>query len=106
MPDEPTNGRAQVTYQITPPDQFNFTKPNEWPQWIRRFERFRAAAGLKARDEESQVNALLYTMGDKSDDILATFDLSAEEKQNYEVVKEKFDYYFVKRRNVIHERVS
>ena len=62
--------------------------------------------GLKARDEYSQVNGLLYTKGDESDDILATFDLSAEEKKNYEVVKEKFNYYFVKRRNVIFEHVK
>ena len=46
------------------------------------------------------MNALLYTMGDKSDDILSTFDLSAEEMKKYEPVKMKFDGYFVKKRNV------
>ena len=99
----PSNAsRAQVAYdQITPSDQFDFTKPNEWSQWIREFERFRSAEGLKERDEESQVNALLYTMGDKSDDILATFDLSAENKNKYEPVKKKLDGFFMKRNMIL-----
>ncbi|EDO31465.1 predicted protein [Nematostella vectensis] len=52
MPDDhPNINQAQATYQITPPDQFDFAKPNEWPQWIRRFERFRSATGLCDRDD-------------------------------------------------------
>ena len=43
-------------------------------------------------------------MGSKSDDILPTFDLSAEDSTKYDKVKDKFDKHFVKRRNVIYER--
>ena len=45
-------------------------------------------------------------MGDEADDILSLFQLSPEDKVKYDVVKEKFDGYFVKRRNVIFERAK
>ena len=94
------------TYQVSPPKQFNFSHPEEWPKWVRRFERFRIASGLKEKDEETQVNTLLYSMGDEADDILRSFRLSAEDAKKYETVKGKFDEHFIKRRNVIYERAK
>jgi len=95
-----------VSYQISPPEEFDFSKPTEWSKWIKRFERFRSASGLSKRDEESQVNTLLYSMGSKSDDILATFGLTNDDSKKFDVVKDKFDGYFVKRRNIIYERAK
>ena len=43
---------------------------------------------------------LIYSMGDKADDILA------DERKQYTTVKEKFDRYFVKKHNVIFERAK
>ena len=96
--------RAQ--YPISPPEGFNFSQPKEWPKWIRRFERFRSAAGLTEKDEEVQVNMLIYTMGDEADDIFKSFKLSEEDAKKYGVVKAKFDNHFVKKRNVIYERAK
>ena len=62
-----------VAYQASPLQEFDFSKPTEWIEWIKRFERFRSASGLSKRDGESQLNTLLYSMGSKSDDILTTF---------------------------------
>ena len=95
-----------VSYQISPPEEFDFSKPTEWSKWIKRFERFRSASGLSKRDEESQVNTLLHSMGSKSDDILATFGLTNDDSKKFDVVKDKFDGYFVKRRNIIYERAK
>ena len=95
-----------VSYQISPPEEFDFSKPTEWIKWIRRFERFRSASGLSKIDEESQVNTLVYSMGSKSNDILATFGLTTKDSKKYDVVKDKFDGYFVKRRNIIFERAK
>ena len=44
-------------------------------------------------------------MGDEVDDILRSFGLSAYHAKKYDVVKGKFDSHFIKRRNVIYERV-
>ena len=58
-----------ASFHISPPESFNFTQ-DEWPKWVRRFERFLQGLGLKSKSEEHQVNALIYIMGDKADDIL------------------------------------
>ena len=91
---------------IMPPEQFNFSCPDDWPKWIRRFDRFREASELATKSEERQVNTLIYSMGDKADDILASFALSADERKQYATVKEKFDHYFVKKHNVTFERAK
>ena len=94
---------ATVQYPVSPPGSFNFSQPQEWPKWIRHFERFRTPAKLAAKDEEAQVNMLIYTMGDKADDTLRSFKLSDADAKKYSV-KEKFEDHFIKKRNVIYER--
>ena len=71
---------------------------------IRHFGRFRIAAERIAKDEEVQVNMLIYTMGDEADDILRLFKLSDVDAKKYSVVREKFEDHFIKKRNVIYER--
>ena len=48
-----------AAYQIPALEKFSF-KPEEWPRWIRRFERFRQASGLATKMEENQVNTRLF----------------------------------------------
>ena len=76
-----------ATFQVAPPDQFNFSHPEEWPKWARRFERFRKASGLSENDEEAQVNTLLYSMGGEADEILRSFRISVEDARVYDTVK-------------------
>lgn len=95
-----------ASYHIAPPERFNFSQPDQWPKWIRRFERFRLASGLTEKGEESQVNTLVYAMGDEADDILCSLGLTEEEKTKYDTVVAKLEGYFVKRRNVIFERAK
>ena len=93
-----------ASYQIPVLEKFNFSRPEEWTKWIRRFERFRQASGLSEKSEENQVNTLVYSMGDKADDVFQSFQLSEVEAKTYETVKNKFEAHFVKRRNTIFER--
>ena len=72
-----------ATFQVAAPEPFNFSRPEEWEKWVRRFERFRKAAGLDKKGEETLVNTLIYSMGDEADDILRSFTLSAEDKKKY-----------------------
>ena len=94
------------SFSITPPETFTFSQPDNWPKWIRRFERFRQASGLQAKSQESQINTLIYTMGDRADDIFLSFQLSDEDQKKYDVVLGKFQGHFVKWRNVIYERIK
>ena len=75
-------------------------------KWKRRFQRFRSASRLNKRGEESQVNTRLHSMGSKSDDILATFGLTTDDSKKYDIVKDRFDGYFVKRRNIIFQHAK
>ena len=95
-----------ASFQVTPLEQFNFYRPNEWPKWVRRFERFRETSGLSDKPQSNQVNALLYCMGDAAEDIFRSFKLDEthKEHEDYQLVKTCFEKHFVKRRNVIFER--
>ena len=89
---------------MKPPDSFSFQTPDDWPRWIARFVQFRAAAGLAADSDEKQVNTLLYCMGEGAAAVLASTNITAEERKDYLKVVEKFDAFFRVRRNVIFER--
>jgi len=93
-----------ASYQVAALEPFNFSRLSEWEKWIRRFERFRLASGIHRKAEDSQVNTLIYSMGDRADDILRFFRLTEAQSKVYKTVKEKFDSYFIKRHNTIFER--
>ena len=80
-----------ASFQVTMPEPFTFSRPEEWVRWIRRFERFRVASGLAERVDDVQVSTLIYAMGDQADDILRSFGLSEEERKSYPIVKSNFD---------------
>ena len=77
-----------VSFEVSTPEKFNF-KPEDWERWIRRFERFRIASTLDKENAAAQVNALIYSMGDEADDILASLKLTDEERASYTTVKRK-----------------
>ena len=89
---------------LQPPDKFEFAKPDAWPHWIKRFERYRVASSLHEKDGAVQVSALVYTMGSEAEDILTSFRLSEADSTNYDTVKDRFQAHFVHRRNPIYER--
>ena len=91
-------------FSIQSPEPFNFINSEQWPNWVRRFERYGLASKLSEEDEKNRVNTLMCLLGNKADDILSSFQLSNAESENYNVVKTKFDTYFAVRKNVIYER--
>lgn len=45
-------------------------------------------------------------MGNAANDIFQAFMLQDEDKKKYEVVKEKFEKHFMKKRNIIYKRAK
>ena len=88
---------ATVQYSVSPPGSFNFSQPQKWPKWIHYFERFRTATELAAKDEATQINMLIYAMGDKANDILGWLKLSDVDAKKYSEIKAKFGERFSKR---------
>ena len=87
------------------PEEFDFRRQEEWLKWSRRFERFRQSSGLVKEKEESQINKLIFPLGDQEDDILTSIKLTMTQKQ-YHTVKTKLDEHFVVRRNVTFKRAK
>lgn len=92
--------RALTSFQVQLPEKC------DWPKWSRRFERFRQASFLVKEEEDNQINALIYAMGDQADDILTSFKLSATQLKRCHTVRKKFDEHFLVRLNVIFGRAK
>ena len=52
--------QQMASVPLQPPAKFNFSNPDEWPKWRRRFEQFRIASGMAGESEERQISTLLY----------------------------------------------
>ena len=79
--------------RLDPPALFDFTRPDEWPRWKRRFEQFRLASGLASESEERQVSTLLYCMGEAAEDTLSSTGISSADKKKINSVMTKFDTF-------------
>ena len=76
-----------TSFRVELLEKFNFSRQEEWPKWSRKFERFRQTPGLSRGEEESQINMLIYAMGDQADDILQSFNLNTMQLKQYHTVK-------------------
>lgn len=98
--------------KFDPPKHFDFSRPNDWVDWIDTFKRFRLATKLHKEENEIQISALIYSMGSDADKILKTLklDRNADEslKANvtFEQVVKKFDTYFMPKVNLFHEQLK
>ena len=86
------------------PTSYNFRNPDEWQKWRKRFEQFRSASGLAQENEPRQVSTLLYCLGEEAEDVLASANITKDNRKKYESVLAKLDEFFKVRRNVIFER--
>ena len=83
---------ANYNVPLQPPGVFHFDHPDEWAKWKRRFEQFRLASELSKESEERQVCTLLYTMGEDSEDVLSSTNISEDDRKKYAEVMAKLDY--------------
>ena len=87
------------------PERFDFRNgAKEWPQWISHFESYRIATRLDNKAQRVQVRTLLFHMGKRAEELFRLFNLDADEQDSYNIVRDRFDAHFVRRRNVIYER--
>ena len=95
---------AKSNIQLKPPECFDFSQPDTWLKWKKRFEQFRVASGLNGEDESRQVSTLLYCLGEEADAVLTSTNIKEEDKTKYDAVLGKFDAFFQVRKNTIFER--
>ena len=88
------SGGMAMSLQLKPPDNFDFSKPDTWQKWKKRFEQFRVASGLKEESDPRQVSTLLYCMGEEAESVLSSTDIKEDDKGKYDPVIAKFDAFF------------
>jgi len=88
---------------VQTPSEFNFEKPESWALWLKRFERYVSVANLKDRAESEKIDLLLYTMGEKAEEILAQIAIGSS-VATLKTVTDKFTEYFSPKKNTIFER--
>lgn len=96
----PFDGRAFV-----PPEKFSF-QPRYWIHWKKRWEHYHTLTSLKEKEDAFQISALLYSMGDKADEILSSLRLSDANSKTYVEVFKALDAHFIGKRNVVFERAT
>ena len=67
-------------------------------------EQFRVASGLLDESAKKQVSTLLYCLGEEAETVLASTNITDEQRKVYDTVINKFDSFFKVTRNVIFER--
>ena len=94
--------------KFNPPESLDFSSPSQWQEWRDRFSLFRIATKLDKEEGVVQVSSLVYAMGREATNIYKSFTFGpvvdgVDPKNDYETVLQKFDAYFVPKRNIIHE---
>lgn len=90
--------------RFNPTESFNFSNQTEWLARKERFSRFRMASKLNKDDPEVQISALIYAMGKEAEHIFKSLQFAeAGDEKKFEKVLEKFNEYFIPKRNIIHE---
>ena len=84
-------------------EHFSF-KPEEWPQWIKRFGRYRNATNLDQQTDKKQVSFLIISMGINAEDVLLAAGITDEDEKSYQTVVNKLNQYFLPKTNVVYER--
>ena len=108
MPDETqetVSSQVSVTSaNIRMPTEFDFTKPETWQTWLRRFDRYISVANISSKSEKEKIDLLCYVMGEKSEDFLNQIMPTTADTTTLQTVKDKFSAYFKPKKNTIYER--
>ena len=89
------------TLQLQPPEPFDFKSPDGWLKWKRCFLQYSDASGLAGETDTRQVSTLLYCLGEEANDVLASINITEEERKRFPKVLETLDEFFKVRRNII-----
>ena len=102
MSESDTTQSCSMSVQLAAPQNFSF-KSEEWPAYLKRFNRFRLASGLSEKPQNVQVETLLYVMGTNADTIVENLKLSTDELSNFTTVQDKLSQLFLPKTYVIYE---
>ena len=92
--------------KFNPPESFDFSKPQLWTDWRKRWVRYHTATELSNKSQAVQVSSLIYAMGQKAEAIYKTFEqvedgaplqdqAQVQDPETHDAILKKFDRYFI-----------
>ena len=72
---------ALPTVPFTPPQLFDFKKPNGWEKWKRRFELFLSVSRLDKEEETRKVSTLMYCLGEDTEGVLVSTNIGDDDRK-------------------------
>lgn len=91
---------------IKPPDnlQIDPDKSTCWKKWLQQFEWYATAVQLNKKPADVQAATFMAVIGSEAIEIYNSFALDDTDKNNLQVIKEKFKDYFAPKTNISFER--
>ena len=71
---------------FNPPDNVDFSTPEQWLAWRQRFLRYRTASELSKKTVDVQTSVLIYSMGQTVEEIFNMFDVEEGETTFDEII--------------------
>lgn len=91
---------ASAILQVVPQFKSGENPAESWKSWLERFRIYLVATEVNKKSEEVQIAQLLHYGGPEIYKIYSTFELTAEEKTQLEVIIQKFNQHFIPRENL------
>ena len=57
----------------------DFSRPESWPEWKARFNRYHVACKMQEESDDVQINTLIYVMGEEAEGAFRTLTLLVTE---------------------------
>lgn len=91
---------------IKPPDnlQTDSDKSTSWKKWLQQFEWYATAIQLNKKPAEVQAATFMAVIGPDAIEIYNSFNLSDADKNNLQIIKDRFKEYFAPKTNISFER--
>lgn len=77
---------------------------DQWRLWRQKFENYLIASETNNKSEEVQCAQLLHFLGDDALQIYNSFSLTASERNKVKTLLQKFEEYFIPKKNLTYER--
>lgn len=83
---------------------FNDNVAENWRKFRQNFEIYMLATGNDKKSPEIKVAILLNIVGEEAVEVFNTFNLTEEQKKNYDIVVKKFEEFCIPKKNIVYER--
>ncbi|KAH0820932.1 hypothetical protein GEV33_001859 [Tenebrio molitor] len=86
------------------PLQINGNTTDNWKRWIQKFDIYATATELISKPENIHCAQLFYHLGEDCIEVYNSFEFKDGEKDKYNILKKKFEDYFVPKKNLTYCR--